>query len=194
MSDTNLDFSTVMFELLDEEDPIKLSLWLIIAKYPGITAKEIKQKIYLKGTSIYYYLKQLEEKKFINIKKEQVRNLVQKKYYLPEHFFIDQEVGFYPEMQEESKKSQLLGLYFKSLLLEHQINRINLEIKDQSQEIPKVNMFGRIFLVDESIIPLISKKFEEIQKIVEEQIHHRSLKDLLKNSTHGLIIGYYPFL
>ena len=57
------------------DDPVKIKILLGIMQDPNITAKELKKNFNIKGTRIYYYLKQFEEKKFILFwKKKLLRN------------------------------------------------------------------------------------------------------------------------
>ena len=74
-------------------DPLKIALWFEIQRNAGITAKELSEKLKLKGTNIYYHIKQLEKSNLIVSESKQVSNsnLLEKYYSINMDYFAVEE-------------------------------------------------------------------------------------------------------
>ena len=68
----SINFPALLLELVNE--PVKINLWWIILRNPGITAKELKKRVNLEGNSIYYYLTQLEKLQLVDTAIEAIPN------------------------------------------------------------------------------------------------------------------------
>ena len=79
-------------------DPIKLLLLYKIIMNPGISSRQLKEELKLKGTKIYYYLSDFEglhpktkermNKPLVRIEKEEtINHLIMKKYYPTDYMY-----------------------------------------------------------------------------------------------------------
>ncbi|MFX0052697.1 MAG: winged helix-turn-helix transcriptional regulator [Candidatus Hermodarchaeota archaeon] len=172
-------------------NPVKISLWFEILRNPGITAKELQQKLRMKGTAIYYHLQQLEESRLIQIQTKQVRNFIQKEYHISEEFVEDKETGALKIMAEKyPREVALFELYLMASMINKQIQRLT---KDQEEDldIEREDSFGELLLIDERLVGKIREKYEEIKTLMRAQARDASFQELSQQASHGVIIGCY---
>ncbi len=172
-------------------DPVKISLWFEILRYPGITAKQLQKRLRMKGTAIYYHLKQLEESRLIHIHTKQVRNFIQKEYKISNEFVEDKESGTLKIMAEKyPREVALFELYLMSSLINKQIQRLT-KNQDEDLDIERRDSFGELLLIDEKIVGKIRGKYDEIRKLVKTQSKNASFQELSMKASHGVIIGCF---
>ncbi|MFX0209385.1 MAG: winged helix-turn-helix transcriptional regulator [Candidatus Hodarchaeota archaeon] len=173
------------------KDPVKISLWFEILRNPGITAKELQQKLRMKGTAIYYHLQQLEESRLIQIKTKQVRNFIQKEYHISEEFVEDKETGALKIMAEKYPREVVLfELYLMASMINKQIQRLT-KNQEEDLDIERDDSFGELLLIDEQLVGKIREKYEEIKALMRAQAKDASFQELSQQASHGVIIGCF---
>ena len=173
------------------KDPVKITLWFEILRNPDITAKQLQQKLGMKGTAIYYHLQQLEESKLIDIHIKRVRNFIQKQYSISDAFIKDKESDSLKIMAEKyPKEVRLFELYLMSSLINKQIQRLT---RDPDKELPINNhdSFGEVLLIDEELVENIREKYDEIKQLLGAKSKNKSFQELSKKASHGVIFGCY---
>ena len=80
-------------------DPVKILLLLKIIKNPGITSRQLKEELKLKGTKVYYYVREFEGvhpkskklmyKPLVRVETEETANHLLMKKYFPNGYLLD---------------------------------------------------------------------------------------------------------
>ena len=155
------------------EEPLMASIFFLIIRHPQITAKELKKKYpHLKGTSIYYYLRQLTEKNLLITESVPVKhkNLLQKRYHINYDLFSD---DLFSDLQSGQDKNMIL---FQLLIVQNTINDKIQEIVNLNQEnfeklaskfVP--HMISVYSMGNTSISDELKEKFSEIHKLISQE-------------------------
>ena len=193
----NIDYTTVLVELVNE--PVKIILWWIILRNPGITAKELKKEVNLKGNTVYYYLTQLENLHLIDASLETVpnSNLNRKRYSISKSFVESRQTGVLAQQLSGQDKDILL---FELLLMNTLLYQTILNLKPLSKNdfatrlIAGLAPFGELFLINAEDVEKIQKIFEELRTINKKYAQGIDLQSASQLATHGVIFACIPLL
>jgi hypothetical protein len=173
------------------KDPVKITLWFEILRNPGITAKQLQKKLGMKGTTIYYHLQQLDEGRLIDIHTKQVRNFIQKQYFISDEFIKDKEADSLRIMAKKyPREVALFELYLMSSVINKQIQRLTRD-EGRDSDISNQDFFGELFLIDEETVDDIREKYDEIKELIGAKSQNKSFQDLSMTASHGIIFGCY---
>lgn len=178
-------------------DPIKLAIILELIRNPGATSIEIKRKLNLPGSRIYYYLNQLADNQvIIESDTEKLSEHMSRRKFKISEWFID----IFEELDKEFHKGEfqkafhLFQIHFAIMILNQQVRLLKKIPEAKFAEFMKtLNLpYQQFFFATKDTLPIINSSHQEIAT----QIHQKSKKyatmiDLIKNSSHIAIFGTY---
>ena len=187
--------SAKVIELMS--DPIRLSIVLELIRNPGATSIEIKRKINLPGSRIYYYLNQLADQQVIEEADTEKlsRHMSRRKFKISEWF-----INIFEELDKEFHKGEyrrafhLFQIHFAIMILNQQARLLEKMSEANYIETMKTSNlpYQQLFFVTKDTLPIISNSHQEITtQIHQKSEHHASMIDLIKDSSHLAIFGAY---
>ena len=193
----SINFPALLLELVNE--PVKINLWWIILRNPGITAKELKKRVNLEGNSIYYYLAQLEKLQLVDTSIEAIpnSNLSRKKYSISKYFLESRQDGIIAkELSGQEKEILLYELLMMNSLEYQTIQNIKpMSKKDfNDQRIIKHAPFGELLLINAEDVERVKNIFEELQTIAKKSSLDFDLQLSSQMTTHGVIFACIPLV
>ncbi|MHA2327808.1 MAG: winged helix-turn-helix domain-containing protein [Candidatus Hodarchaeales archaeon] len=199
MSDSNSSFlSYDSVKILDlMSDPIKLAIIFELIRNPDSTSLEIKKKLNIPGSRIYYYLNQLVDNRVIEESdtEEVTKHLSRRKFKISE-WFID----VFEELDKEFHKGEyrkafhLFQIHFAIMVLNQQARLLEKMPESNFAEFMEtLNLpYQQFFFATKDTLPIINSNHQEIHT----QLHQKSKKydtmiELIKNSSHVALFGAY---
>ena len=187
--------STKILKLMS--DPNKLAIVLELLRNPGATSADIKKKLSMPGSRIYYYLNQLTENNIIeDFETEQITEyLSRRKFRITEWFY-----QVFIQLDEEFHKKGSLKMYFifqlqmNIAILTQQLRSLEkIPERDFNEYITSLNLPDQqFFFIDKASLSTVNSKHKEVKDLLfkshEEQA---TMIDIIKNSTHSAIFGVY---
>ena len=205
-----------IMELTEEEkdrllqiftDPVKMLIILKILKNPGITSKELKEQINLKGTNIYYYLSDCEgvhpktkEKLYqslITIKTEETPNhFIMKKYY-PNKYLKDLITQYnmfdlYEDSRKNMKWKYIVNMNIGLALLQshlRDIERKPIEEFQNKTDVSEMISYNNVVFMQKDVYDKKKQIMKELFDSVSSENKIESLIQSIENSTHVFIFG-----
>lgn len=187
--------STKIFKMMS--DPNKLAIVLELIRKPGATSADIKKKLTMPGSRIYYYLNQLTENNIIEeFETEKITDhLSRRKFRITEWFN-----QIFIQLDKEFHKKGNLKLFFifqlqiMIALLTQQLRSLEKIPENEfenyitSLKIP----FQQIFFIDKESLPEVNSKHKEISELLfKSHEKNTTMVDIIRNSTHSAIFGAY---
>ena len=183
-------------------DPTRLGIFLHIFLHPGSSSLEVKKKMNIPGSGIYYHINQLIDTKIVEPTEiEEVSTHLSRRRFQVAQWVVDVLEGFHSQFhQDEEKRNQkaflLFQMYFMMTILNQQA-RILESIPDSELDeyVKTIGLPEELFFcVDREDIPIILSKNEEIFKEVEKRRKQpHSVLDIIRDSSHVTFFGAYPF-
>ena len=183
-----------IFKLL--RNPLRTALFVEILENKDITAKELIEKLYLKGTRIYFHLNKLEEEKIIVSTKHIIHrtNVFESTYQVNKEFYK----GSFEDILDEGNKSLdklkdriLFQLYLGNFLVNNQIRKIQSMTTTEFKECypQKTTVFPQVFYVSDEDFPQFKTKFDELERLIDKS--KKEVKNLVQKEIfqHSLILG-----
>ena len=185
------------------KNPIKLAIWLEIQFKDGITAKEISENLQMKGTNIYYYLKQLEKSKLIISSTHQIEsfNLLQRKYQINPSMFTELEFNEKKKIDSDeslTKARILSNLYITAFYHYRAITQISKFSDEEVQELigESKGFFSSISFITKDDFDKVRDKFIEFQDSIFEIMNETERDPVaqLQDSTEIVTLGLFPYM
>ncbi|MFW9994662.1 MAG: winged helix-turn-helix domain-containing protein [Candidatus Odinarchaeota archaeon] len=196
-------------------DPVRMYMILEITRNPGITSYDLKKRLHLSGTKVYYYLNQLRENDppvIEELESERVsKHLFRRTFKLDPRIKSDFESGFFSgQSGDRTANFSLFLLYTAIGMLYQQVREVQWRKKqfqerktetrqDASDVAPGNDFQQNIFGLPVSISFLDQETAEKLKKRVEEVIQECGIRDQAKDpvdamlaTSHGVIAGIYP--
>ena len=183
-------------------DPVRLGIFLHIYRHPGSSSLEVKKKMNIPGSGIYYHLNQLIDAKIVEPTEiEEVSTHLSRRKFQVAQWVVNTLEGFHTQYhQNEEKKNQkaflLFQIYFMMTVL-YQQARILENIPDSrvDQYVKSIGLPEELFFcVDQEDVPIVLSKNQEIFKEVEKKRKTpHSVLDIIRDSSHVTFFGAYPF-
>jgi len=188
--------STKIFNTMS--DPNKLAIILELLRKPGATSAEIKRKLNMPGSRIYYYLNQLTDNNIIEeFETEKLTDHLSRRKFRVTQWFND----VFIQLDEEFHKPGSLKMFFLYQLqviiaiLTQQLRSLE-KIPDNEFEdyINTINIpYQQLFFIDKESLPTINSKHEEIKGLLfKSHEKNKTMVDIIRNSTHLAIFGAFP--
>ncbi|MFX0113168.1 MAG: hypothetical protein ACFFB3_01335 [Candidatus Hodarchaeota archaeon] len=185
---------TTILEVI--EDPIRLSIVIEIIRKPGTAIIQIKKKLGLEGSKIYYYINQLLDKQVIEeTETERVTEHLSRRKFTVSKWFKDSFMDFRHETGRHHKAVHLAQLHFAVAVLNQQIRTLERIPENEfdhyidSQALPH----RQIYFLDEEGLPFAKKGIAETTtQIRSAQQKYDDELQLLEKAAHVAILGVYP--
>lgn len=187
--------SAKVIELMS--DPIRLAIVLELMRNPGATSIEIKSKLNLPGSRIYYYLNQLADQQVIEESDTEKlsRHMSRRKFKLNEWF-----IEIFEELDKEFHKGEyrkafyLFQIHFAIMILNQQARLLE-KIPEATftETMETLNLpYQQFFFVTKDTLPIINSSHQEVMnQIHEKSKNHAKMIDLIKDASHVAIFGAY---
>ncbi len=172
----------VSLNLIDlVNDPIKISIWQEIFNNEGITAKELKKRLVLEGTSIYYHLNYLEENKLILSETHMIpnSNLSQKTYRINKELYSLNEKTKRKEIADSFDRAKDILLLKTHMIISHFQQQVRILSKTTNEEIKKLIEKDSIFIND-----IIYVQDKDLLEIVDKVNEVKSIMNRIRKSIH----------
>ena len=195
-SPTPMYDSAKVIELMS--DPIRLAIVLELMRNPGATSIEIKSKINLPGSRIYYYLNQLADQQIIEEADTEKlsRHMSRRKFRISEWFIkIFEELDREFHEGEYRRASHLFQIHYAIMVLNQQARLLEKISEVKFKELMKtLNLpHQQLFFVTKDTLPIINKSHQEVMtQIYQKSMGLTGMVDLIKDSSHVAIFGAYP--
>ncbi|MFX0063172.1 MAG: winged helix-turn-helix transcriptional regulator [Candidatus Hermodarchaeota archaeon] len=178
-------------------DPIKLGIILEIIRNPDITTNELKKRLNIPGSRIYYFLNQLVDNGIIEESgtEKLTKTLSRRKFRISNWFERGINSLRYEEEEGHSKVVHLFQLHFAIAILNQQVRTLE-KIPDSEFD----NYFRKLklpdlefYFLDEKTLPILKSKHKEIKaQMSSMQENGKKTLDFLKKSSHVSLFGIYP--
>ena len=195
---TTSDYDVQQFVNL-MSDPIKLAIIFELLRKPDRTPHEIKKRLNITGSRIYYYLNQLVDKKVIEESDtEKITKTMSRSKFRITNWFSDVfkavDKEFHNNPDANSKFFHLFQLHFARMMLEQQV-RVLEQVPEKSftdlmksQNLP----FQQIFFVNDDTSAYINEKHNEISTtLFREYKKYGDMIEIIKNTNRVAIFGTY---
>ena len=187
--------STKIFRM--KSDPNKLSIVLELLRNPGATSAEIKKKLNMPGSRIYYYLNQLTENKIIeDFETEKITNYLSRRKFRITEWFSQ----IFIQLDEEFHKKGNLKMFFLfqlqiiiAILTQQQRSLENIPENEFDDYITSLNIpYQQFFFIDRDSLSTVNSKHKEVKDLLfKSHEKHSTMIDIIKNSSHSAIFGAY---
>ncbi len=187
--------STKIFNLMS--DPNKLAIVLELLRKPGATSAEIKRKLSMPGSRIYYYLNQLTENKIIEeFETEKLTDHLSRRKFRVSKWFNE----IFIQLDEEFHKQGRLKMFFLFQLqimiaiLTQQLRSLEkIPENEFDDHISSLNIpYQQFFFIDEDSLSAVNSKHKEIKDLLfKSHERHETMVDIIRNSTHLAIFGAF---
>ena len=194
-SDVLIYDSPRIFQLMN--DPNKLAIILELIRKPGATSAEIKRKLSMPGSRIYYYLNQLTDNRIIEeFETERITDHLSRRKFRITKWFNDTFIKLDEEFhkQRSSKMFFLFQLQMMIAVLTQQLRSLEKIPEHQFNDyINTLNIpYQQIFFFDtESLSTLNSKHREVKDSLFKSHEKNKTMLDIIRNSTHFAIFGAF---
>ncbi|MFX1517766.1 MAG: hypothetical protein ACFFC6_15795, partial [Promethearchaeota archaeon] len=162
------------------------------------TSIEIKSKINLPGSRIYYYLNQLADQQIIEEADTEKlsRHMSRRKFRISEWFIkIFEELDREFHEGEYRRASHLFQIHFAIMVLNQQARLLEKMSEVKFKELMKTSNlpYQQLFFVTKDTLPIINKSHQEVMtQIYQKSMSFTSMVDLIKDSSHVAIFGAFP--
>ena len=191
-------------------DPVKILLLLKIIKNPGITSRQLKEELKLKGTKIYYYLSEFEGihpksknliyKPLIVVETEETANHLLMKKYFPNDYLLEilaTKAIFVisNDSRENIKWNYSLLINIEIALLKNHLRDVekkSLKEFDENSKYFDFVSFNKIALVKKSFIEnnkVLIKEFFNSINLENPNFVPESLIQLLHDGSHAFMMN-----
>ncbi len=187
--------STKIFNMMS--DPNKLAIILELLRKPGATSAEIKRKINMPGSRIYYYLNQLTDNNIIEeFETEKLTDHLSRRKFRITKWFND----IFIQLDEEFHKpgslkiSFLFQLQVMIAVLTQQLRSLEKIPENKFEEyISTLNIpYQQFFFIDKASLSAVNSKHKEIMELLfRSHEKHNTMIDIIRNSTHLAIFGAF---
>jgi hypothetical protein len=187
--------STKVLNLMN--DPNKLAIILELLRKPGATSADIKRKLSMPGSRIYYYLNQLTDNRIIEeFETEQITDhLSRRKFRITKWFndiFIQLDAEFHK--QSSSKMFFLFQLQMMIAVLTQHLRSLEKIPENQFNDyINTLNIpYQQIFFIDKESLSTVNSKHKEVKdSLFQTHEKYNTMVDIIRNSTHFAIFGAF---
>jgi len=192
------DTLNLLEQLVDlVSDPIRAYLFIEIVRNPGITPNNLKKRLMLKGSKIYFHLKKMEEYDIIEGSgTEEVeyhnQQLSRRKYEVSKSIFkILNQLAFNDFINlNQSKIYQimyLLQLYLGVAFLQQKVREAR--GKNLSPSNPSMTIMA---FVDKEIADIITQGIVGPINTCVAKYKNKNLAEVIKECTFGVVAGVFP--
>lgn len=187
--------STKIFNMMS--DPNKLAIILELLRKPGATSAEIKKKLSMPGSRIYYYLNQLTDNKIIEeFETEKLTDHLSRRKFRITKWFNDVFIQLDEEFHKQGnlKISFLFQLQIMIAILTQQLRSLEKIPENEFDDyISSLNIpYQQFFFIDKESLPTVNSKHKEIQDLLfKSHEKHETMIDIIRNSTHLAIFGAF---
>ncbi|MFX1506573.1 MAG: winged helix-turn-helix transcriptional regulator [Promethearchaeota archaeon] len=194
-SDIHIYDSTKILNLMN--DPNKLAIILELLRKPGATSAEIKRKLSMPGSRIYYYLNQLTDNRIIEeFETEKItEHLSRRKFRITKWFndiFIQLDEEFHK--QDSSKMFFLFQLQIMIAILTQHLRSLEKIPEHQFNDyINNLNIpYQQIFFIDKESLSKVNSKHKEVKdSLFQSHEKYKTMIDIIRNSSHFAIFGAF---
>jgi hypothetical protein len=201
LSDSKLTIKSLNNIVANLKDPIRGYIFIEVLRNPEITANELKHRMKLKGSKIYFHINKLVENNILEYTGvEEVeyksQSLSRKKIKLKDWIFNELVMSNQAELPDDLIKTVYL------LQLSLSIAVLNQQIRDLEQvsgetfvesikngEIP-LSVFS---FVDREIVDQISNKITELVNTCNQKYIGKPMIEVMKECSYGVISGLFSF-
>jgi DNA-binding PadR family transcriptional regulator len=183
------DIENILEEI---SDPIKFGIIIEMLRKPDSSPLEIKKKLGIKGSRIYYYLNQLKERKLVKetVKEEVTSHLKRSKYQITSNF-----IEFLKMIRHDPKHNSLyyhFQLIITRSILDTQIRILEKTPKEEYKHIvPKEELAGNaLFFITETEIEQILKWRSQLTELIKRD-DGSHFNDWIGDTTHIAVLGIY---
>ncbi|MHA1989664.1 MAG: hypothetical protein ACW981_00785 [Candidatus Hodarchaeales archaeon] len=183
------------------KDPIRGYIFIEVLRNPEITANDLKHRMKLKGSKIYFHINKLIEKDILEYTGTEEfeyknQNLSRKKIKLKDWILNELVISSKTELSDELIKTiYTLQLYLSIAVLDQQIR--NLEHTSgrafteslNNSKIP-LSVFS---FVDRDIVTQISGQISKLVEICNSKYVGKPLIEVMKECSYGVISGIFSF-
>ena len=187
--------STKIFDMMS--DPNKLAIILELLRKPGATSAEIKRKLSMPGSRIYYYLNQLTDNNIIEeFETEKLTDHLSRRKFRVTKWFNDIFIQLDEEFHKQSslKISFLFQLQIMIAVLTQQLRSLEKIPENEFNDyISRVNIpYQQFFFIDKESLPVVNSRHNEIKNLLfKSHEKHKTMVDIIRNSTHLAIFGAF---
>ena len=178
-------------------DPNKLAITLELLRKPGATSAEIKRKLSMPGSRIYYYLNQLTDNNIIEeFETEKITNHLSRRKFRITKWFID----IFAQLDEEFHKQSSSKMFFLfqlqmmiAVLTQHLRSLEKVPEHQFNDHINTLNIpFQQIFFIDKESLSIVNSKHKEIKdSLFQAHEKNKTMVDIIRNSSHFAIFGAF---
>ena len=188
-------------------DPVKVLILLKILRIPGISSRELKDEVNMKGTKIYYYLSDFEgvhpktkeslHEPLVRVESEETQNhLIMKRYYpsdylnklVSSHAFFD----LHEDPRENFKWNYMTGVTIGVALLQSHLRDVEKKpLKDFEEESPFREMisYNEVTFVKKEVYEKHRDQMKQLIDSICQANENESLIDSMNEATHAFIMG-----
>lgn len=187
----NLEFEIEM-SLKVLNDSIRMALLFVILRKKEASVEYLRECLNLKGNTIYYHLKLLEQTRLLSYRKEPVKdtNLFRKLYYVNEHFWEWKADPKWHEIVKQNMKTAfMIEMYLAVASLMEAIQKLHNMSEEKFKELYK-DQNPQI-----DVLFMKKAKFKELQTIINNFIKEEFSEDfseILKKS-EGYIYSIFAY-
>jgi predicted transcriptional regulator len=182
------------------KDPIRGFIFIEVLRNPEITANDLKHRMNLKGSKIYFHINKLIENdilEFTGTEKFEYKNqnLSRKKIKVKNWILKELIINNNLRLSDELLKIVYgLQLHLSIAVLDQQIRKIDkMSGKQFAESFQKGEIPLSVFsFVDQEIVTQISSKITELVEICNIKYDGKSLIEVMKACNFGVITGIFP--
>ncbi|MHA2090295.1 MAG: hypothetical protein ACW98K_05500 [Candidatus Kariarchaeaceae archaeon] len=183
------DIENILEEI---SDPIKFGIIIEMLRKPDSSPLEIKKKLGIKGSRIYYYLNQLKERKLVKetVKEEVTSHLKRSKYQITSTF-----VQFLKMIRHDSEYEYLwyrFQLIITRSILDTKIRILEKTTEEEYQQIiPSEELAGNslIFITESEIEKVLEWRSQLTGSFKRDDGTH--IDDWIGDKTHIAVLGIF---
>ncbi|MFW9854462.1 MAG: hypothetical protein ACFFFG_05350 [Candidatus Thorarchaeota archaeon] len=206
MSKSSLSESKLTMESLNNivanlKDPIRGYIFIEVLRNPEITANELKRRMKIKGSKIYFHINKLIENEILEYTGvEEVeyksQSLSRKRMRLKDWITNELVMSNQTELSDEMIKTvYILQLSLSIAVLKQQIrdlDQIDGNAFAESLKSGKIPLSVFSF-VDREVVDQISSQITELVKMCNEKYIGRPMIEVMQECSYGVISGLFSF-
>jgi predicted transcriptional regulator len=183
------------------KDPIRGYIFIEVLRNPEITANDLKHRMKLKGSKIYFHINKLVEKdilEYTGVEEFEYKNqnLSRKKIKLKDWILNELVINNKTELSDELIKIiYTLQLNLSIAVLEQQIRNLKqMTGKTFTDSLNNSDISLSVFsFVDQEIVAQISSKITELVETCNSKYIGKPLIEVMKECSYGVISGIFSF-
>ncbi len=178
-------------------DPNKLAIVLELLRKPGATSAEIKRKLSMPGSRIYYYLNQLTDNKIIEeFETEKLTDHLSRRKFRITNWFNDIFIQLDKEFHKQGRLKMffLFQLQIMIAILTQQLRLLEKIPENEFDDyISSLNIpYQQFFFINKESLSTVNSKHKEIKDLLfKSHERHETMVDIIRNSTHLAIFGAF---